>query len=144
MYGYSQKVGKMKLIIILSLLSTSIHLYAKNIIWDKIDDKKSILFKDKNSFATIIIIEEDERYNSIYFLMNNYNLIDISKIEQQNLMAISSNIKKYDKVKTIITRWIDLNDKYIITFLTVTIKSGKELSTKQPLIIKKTGKVLWR
>jgi len=134
----------MKLIIILSLLSTSIHLYAKNIIWDKIDDKKSILFKDKNSFATIIIIEEDERYNSIYFLMNNYNLIDISKIEQQNLMAISSNIKKYDKVKTIITRWIDLNDKYIITFLTVTIKSGKELSTKQPLIIKKTGKVLWR
>ena len=134
----------MKLIIILSLLSTSIHLYAKNIIWDKIDDKKSILFKDKNSFATIIIIDEDERYNSIYFLMNDYNLIDISKIEQQNLMAISSNIKKYDKVKTIITRWIDLNDKYIITFLTVAIKSGKELSTKQPLIIKKTGKVLWR
>jgi len=136
----------MKLIIILSLLSTSIHLYAKNIIWDKIADEKIILFKDKNSFATIIIIEEEdgERYNSIYFLMNNYNLIDISEIEQKNLMAIGINIKNYDKVKTTITKWIDLNDKYIITFLTVAIKNGKELLAKQPLIIKKTGKVLWR
>ena len=136
----------MKLIIILSLLFTSIHLYAKNIIWDKIADEKIILFKDKNSFATIIIIEEEdgERYNFIYFLMNNYNLIDISKIEQKNLMAIGINIKNYDKVKTTITKWIDLNDKYIITFLTVAIKNGKELLAKQPLIIKKTGKVLWR
>ena len=136
----------MKLIIILSLLFTSIHLYAKNIIWDKIADEKIILFKDKNSFATIIIIEEEdgERYNFIYFLMNNYNLIDISKIEQKNLMAIGINIKNYDKVKTTITKWIDLNDKYIITFLTVATKSGKKLSAKQPLIIEKTGKVFWR
>ena len=136
----------MKLIIILSLLSTSIHLYAKNIIWDKIADEKIILFKDKNSFATIIIIEEEdgERYNFIYFLMNNYNLIDIGKIEQQNLMTIGIDIKKYDKVKTTIIKWIDLNDEYIITFLTVATKSGKKLSAKQSLIIEKTGKVFWR
>ena len=134
----------MKLVIILSLLS--IYLYTKNIIWDKIADEKVILFKDKNSFATIMIIEEEdgERCNSIYFLMNNYNLIDISEIEQKNLMAIGINIKNYDKVKTTITKWIDLNNKYIITFLTVVTKGGKELSAKQPLIIEKVGKVFWR
>ena len=95
----------------------------------------------------VIIVKDAKKANTIYFFIkkNNgsYGLIDISKIEEQNLMSFSIE-KNYEKIKTIVTKWISYKKEEIITFTTIIDKEGKSFSAKQPLVIKKSGEVIWR
>ena len=124
-------------------------MHAKQVVWEKIEDKDSILFLDKDS-PSIVIIVKNEIYNSLYIFTKDdeekYFLKDISLIEQQNIGQLFLKRKgdKYEKVKTIVTNWESSEYQMMITFCTKVVKDGVTYSVRQPLIIKKNGKIAWR
>ena len=64
--------------IILSILCTLTLLYAKNVTWDRINDKESILFRDKNSSSIIIIIKECFHYcKSVWLNVSKHGNINL-------------------------------------------------------------------
>ncbi len=97
--------------------------------------------------SAIAVYPSDENQTSIYLFIKDssdkFIAVDISLVEKVNLGAIGSN-RHFDKVESKALQWLEHEKYYQIRVETKAWVKGKRYRHSEKLLIKKSGKVLWR
>jgi len=116
------------------------------------EDKLQTMFKNalwNHEKSAVVVYSPAVNKTSVYIFIKNESDefiavdINISKVERMNLGKIGSN-RHFQKIETKAKKWIKNEKYYQIQMETKAWSKGQRYRAFEPLLIDKSGRVLWR